>query len=276
MCIMNRPMNHEVAVVGLGASGAFVARAAYDAGYKVTVYVYGSTTTPPGAFWLHWIPEEYDGQFQSKAIQIAGLGTAEQYTKLQWGELWYKGLTSSFPKEHMVEWGYNPQEVIPQLVPSSVKIEMISYPFSDTDVADLLRAYQFVFQTFPRQADIATQPSRVSFLAAAQLGVADPTQNLVVYNGKGQGIVVREAQLFGNRFLEFPKNVPLETVKKSYDLTGWQTVSLKDLAPNTHPISQPGKGLYLMGRYAQWDRNCLSHDCYSRTISIVTGEEHDG
>lgn len=271
--------NGEVAVVGLGATGSFVARAAYDCGYKVTVYVHGNpNATPPGAFWLHWIPDDVSGVFSSKPIRIIGKGWEEVYTRRQWGKSWYKGLTSSFPREPVIEEGYNPAEVLPELVPDEVKIEIVPYPFSDRDVEDLARGFDFVFQTFPRKVDIEAQPERIPFVAAAKFATSDPDRNVVVYNGldDDRNIVVREAMLFGNHFLEFPKHMLLPEVKKLYPLDGWHTVVLKDLAPNTLPVEQPGNKLFLMGRYAHWDRRCLSHDCYGRTVAILTGDGHNG
>src|ERR1041385_5813278 len=105
--------NHKVAVIGLGAAGAFVARAAYDLGFDTTIYASGATNvTPPGAFWLHWLPDDLTGEFNSQTIRIIGKGKEEAYTKLQWGQSWYKGLSSSFPVEPVIEQGYNPVEVL--------------------------------------------------------------------------------------------------------------------------------------------------------------------
>jgi hypothetical protein len=264
-------MNDEVAVVGLGPTGSFVARAAYDLGYKVTVYVHGDANkTPPGAFWLHWLPEDMTGEFAPKPIKIMGKGTQAEYVKLQWGAYAKRmNITSSFPSKTVVENGFDPTEVLPQLVPDVVKIEYLPYPLSDVDVLDLTKGFRFVFQTFPRKADIATQPERVPFIAAAKFGTEDPNRNIVVYNGTGDGIVVREAILFGHHFLEFPKDMNIVDIKRQYDLSGYHWVELKDLAPHTKPVADPGKGLYLMGRLAQWDRRCLSHDAYNRTIEVL-------
>lgn len=265
--------DREVAVVGLGATGAFVARAAYDAGYKVTVYSYGeANTTPPGAFWLHWLPVDLTQQYTPQVITILGKGEEANYIKLQWGKTAnLKMVTSSFPTKPISEPGYNPADVLPTLLPAEVKMELTPYPFSDRDVQDLARGYDFVFQTFPRKVDMELQPNRIPFVAAAKMGVQPLGVNIVVYNGIGPkgGIVVREAMLFGNHFLEFPKGMSLKQVGEQYSLDGWKTVMLKDLSPHTKPIPQPGDKVYLMGRYAQWDRKCLSHDCYQRTLNIL-------
>jgi hypothetical protein len=263
----------EVAVVGLGATGAFVARAAYDMGFRVTVYVHGTANvTPPGAFWLHWIPKDVSGDFSSKPITILGKGKPETYTRLQWGKSYYKGLTSSFPEMKMIEDGYNPVEVLPRLVPDEVKIEYVPYPFSDTDVDDLVKGFQHVFQTFPRKLDLEIQPERIPYVAASRMGVVDPEQNVVVYNGTGKGLVVREAYLFGNHFMEFPKHMTKADLEEAgVDLQGFNTIVLKDLAPNTNRIKfthSTGR-VHLMGRFAEWDRRCLSHDCYERTVEVL-------
>lgn len=272
--------NRSVAVVGLGPTGAFVARAAIDCGYKVTVYVFGqSHLTPPGAFWLHWLPEDMTETFEPVEIKIIGKGKASNYVDLQWGKEIGKHYhtSSSFTEGMVIEEGYNPAQVLPKLVPDSVLIEYVAFPLSDIDVVGLTHSHQYVFQTFPRKVDVLTQPERIPYIAAARFDCKDPNQNVVVYNGTGNGIVVREAYLFGHHFLEFPKNMPLVEVLGNYDLSDYQHVVLKDLHPATTPIQADPLGrVYLMGRFAQWDRKCLSHDAYSRTVQILTGDGHNG
>jgi hypothetical protein len=265
-------MRRKVAVVGLGPTGAFTARAAYDLGCDVHVFVYGTpNSTPPGAFWLHWIPDDVVGDFSSKPIYIVGKGKPEAYTKLQWATHWHKGLTSSFPKEPVTEYGYNPSEVLPALVPPEVETHMLTYPFSDADVKDLTYAFDYVFQTFPRKVDTESQSEKLPFVAAAKFNSHDPEKNIVVYNGTGDGLIVREASLFGHHFLEFPKGCSLEYIQDHHDLTGYKTITLKDLAPDTQPVPEsPAPRLFLIGRFARWSRTTLSHQCYHDAYRIIT------
>lgn len=250
----------KIAIVGLGAAGAFAARAAYDMGCEVEIF---STTQTlqmsPGATWLHWIPEDVAAKFTPTQIYVVGKGTAEQYSKRQWGKV----VPSSFPTEPVWEIGYDPMKVLPDLVPASCNVNMIPYQMSDTDVADMSVAFDMVFQTFPTKDSKEFQPPLIPFVAAAKIGTEPLDKNYAVYNGTKDGFVVREAVLFGSKFLEFPKNMLLRELEEVVDLTEYKTVTLKDLDPATKPWQHSHPKIHLLGRMAMWDRKFLSHDAYA-------------
>ena len=108
-------------------------------------------------------------------------------------------------------------------------------------------------------------------MMAARLRESDPSKNFVVYNGTHEGLVVREAQLFGNHFLEFPKGLTQEHDLEEWpiDLKGYKVVMLKDLDPRTKPWHQPKGNIRLIGRWAQWDRKILSHDAYGIVQKMI-------
>jgi len=265
-------MSDQVAVIGLGATGAFAARAAFDLGYKVDIYNMVDTPnlTPPGAFWLHWLPEDMTGEFEATPIYIMGKGTEKGYLNRQWGRTIAKGLSSSFPSKAVWEQGYHPAKILPKIVPDECEIMMIPYPLSDVDVRDLAIKYAAVFQTFPSKDSKAFQPPLLPYIAGAKFATDDPTSNWVIYNGTDKGLVVREASLWGNHFVEFPKNVSLSEVQLDFDLSGFQHVVLRDIDPRTQPWE--GKidpKVHYVGRWATWDRKYLSHDAYKHTQKIL-------
>lgn len=263
----------KVAVIGLGPSAAFAARAAHDMGCEVEIYTTGANKMPPGATWLHWLPEDVTNRFNPVQIYIVGKGTETEYVKRQWGT---KGASSSFPKEPVWEAGYNPSEVLDVLVPSQCNVNMIAYPMSDTDVKDLSQNYDLVFQTFASQEAKEFQPLLVPFVAAAKIGTQNPEKNYVVYNGTKEGIVVREAQLFGNLYLEFPKNMSEQEVRELHDVTGFKLVTLKDLSPLSKPWQTPKDSkVKMIGRWAQWDRKFLSHDAYNLAMKFIEEVKYD-
>lgn len=266
--------NNRVAIIGLGPTGAFAARAAYDLGWDVKIYATDMEyRTPPGAFWLHWIPDAVLNDYNAETINILGIGKAEEYVKRQWGKEFAK-LPSSFPVKPVAEKGYDPAEVLPHLVPAECEFMPVSHKLSDVDVRDIARAFDVVFQTFPTRESTEQQPALIPYIAAARFGwePRPGTGNMVVYNGSGKGVTVREAQLFGNHYLEFPKNMSLAEVGMEFDLTGYQHVVLRDLHPYTKPWQQDSKSkVQLIGRFAKWDRKCLSHDAYADVRRILKG-----
>jgi hypothetical protein len=251
----------KIAVIGLGPSGAFAAKAAHDMGCDVDIYTTTTNKMPPGATWLHWLPEDVTSRFTPTQIYIMGKGTEKEYVKRQWGS---DKISSSFPKKPVWEAGFNPTEVLDVLVPDACHTHIVPHPMSDVDVKDLSRGYDLVFQTFATQESKNFQPPLVSFVAAASIGRSDPEKNFVVYNGTKDGIVVREAQLFGNHFLEFPKNMSIQEVRELHPDDGKHSyISLKDLDASTKPwLEDKSSKVKLVGRWAQWDRKVLSHDAY--------------
>jgi hypothetical protein len=196
-------------------------------------------------------------------IYIQGQGTARQYIKRQWGAL-SDNVTSSFPEQPVWELGYDPTLVLKYLVPPACEEIRLPYALSDADIADLSGKYDLVFQTFPTRESKTQQPPLLSFVAAARFGDEEPDKNWVVYNGTNKSLIVREAVLFGNHFIEYPKNVSVTEVKESSDLSGWQTVVLQDLDPRCKSWVQDRKSkIRLVGRLAMWDRTFLSHDAYA-------------
>ena len=255
----------KIAIIGLGPTGSFAARAAYDLSCEVDIYtVESSAPTPPGAFWCHWIPADVTRMVPATQIYIQGRGTAQEYIKRQWGKLSDNVTSCSFRMLPVWEQGYDPTLVMKYLVPAACEEIRLPYALSDADIADLSGKYDLVFQTFPTRESKAEQPPLLPFVAAARFGDEAPDKNWVVYNGIHTGLVVREAVLFGNHFLEFPKNVSLQEVRESMDLSGWQLVELRDLDPRCKSWIQDRKSkIQLVGRLAMWDRKFLSHDAYT-------------
>ena len=264
-------MPKRIAIVGLGPTGAFAAKAAHDLKCDVEIFITGDlpATTPPGAFWLHWLPQDVSGSAKPVQVYITGEGSSDNYTKRQWGKVY----PSSFPTQPVWETAYNPADVLDKLVPSSCNMNFLQYPLSDTDIKDLSVAYDLVFQTFPTRESREYQPVLLPYVAAAKFGQEDPEKNYVFYNGKTiatGGPVVREAVLFGNHFLEFPKQWTEEEVRHGFDLTGYTVKILKDIDPITKPWPQPTSSkIRLLGRWATWDRKVLSHDAYSMAQKFI-------
>jgi hypothetical protein len=263
--VIARPKQRSVGIIGMGPAAAFAYRAAVDAGFAVTIYQYGEPhKTPPGAFWLHWLPEDITKMFSPQPILIHGFGSEQEYLKLQWGDL-AKGITSSFPNKVVTEMGYDPAVVLPNLIPARANIMLLSKPLNDVDVLMLSRLHEFIFQSFPSEASKNVQPALLSFVAAATFGT-ERDGNWVMYNGTGSGIEVREAVLFGNHYWEFPKGMSEALVRSQIEIPGAHWVTLKDLHPRTEPWMGTGN-IHYIGRMAEWNRKRLSHEVYS----IVSG-----
>lgn len=262
---------HKIAVLGFGPTAVFVAKAAWDMGCKVEIYTDQQKPMPPGSTWLHWLPEDVSHQFTPIQIYVVGKGTSEQYTKRQWGQV----CPSSFPTKPAWEVGYDPTKVLDKLLPVECNVNLQPYRMSDADVKDLSMAFDLVFQTFPTRESREQQPQLLSFVAAARFGTEDPTKNYVVYNGTKDGIVVREASLFGHHYMEFPKGMTEAEIKEYNHLVGYHTVTLRDLDPRTKPWQSNDPKIKLVGRWAMWDRKFLAHDAYNYTVKLIEEMQND-
>lgn len=265
-------MSRKVAIIGLGPAGAYAAKAASDAGCEVDVYTFGEAKPAPGAFWLHWLPEDLAKTHKHENIYVMGKGDAPHYGNLQWGD---SGLWGSFPEKPYWTKGWDFQKIFYSLLPMRCQVHQTAFPLSDTDIKDLSSQYDRIFQTFPKKMHLEIRPKKVPFVAAMAETSGEEPNNVVVYNGTGEGIVVREAVLFGNHYLEFPKGMSQEEVWSQHPLgeEDWKFVTLKDLHPATKPVQQdPGYKVQLVGRWAEWNSKRLSHEVYKIVQDILEEE----
>jgi len=259
----------RVAIIGAGPTAAFVAKACIDFGAYTTLYAHGDIgKIPPGAFYFHWLPPELAKKHIPIQILVQGKGTAENYVKLQWGTN-FVSTENSFPPQPRWEPAYNPSEVFSDLLSPKCVVQYIEFPFTDVNVEYLTTVYDLIFQTFPTQASKEKQPPLIPYYMGVRYGTEDENTPYISYNGTGRDIVVREASLFGNLFLEFPKNVGEEFIKSNMDVTGFRLVELKDMHPDTKPWISDNPKIKFMGRWAEWSTHRLTHEAYALTIAAL-------
>lgn len=280
---MSKP---KVAILGFGPSGAFAAKAAGDAGADVTIFcTKESLVIPPGSFWLHWVPDDVTEMFSPVRIGISGIGSEEIYFQKQWGVPFDKSRSTSFPKQYCIEIGYDPLPILKVLPDKGCKFVPLTQNLTDSDIENIAydlfgeKVYDVIFQTFPRYSDIIYNPPLVPYWIARGekdnvSGIYQGLKNWVVYNGEEHNVIVREAHLFGYHYVEFPKNMTIGAIQSVPDidtLSGYRWIQLKDLSVDTIPLRQDPKAyIYMVGRFAEWDRKKLSHDTYQTVHKIVS------
>lgn len=269
---MSNSLFKTVAVLGLGPAGAYAARAAVDAGALVDVYApAGKNNGAPGAFWLYSLPTSVPLITSATPIHIFSDGSEKIYREKQWGALAYKVNGSSFPRTEKVMRGYEPTKVLPALLPREAVVHPLNAPLQDSEVIELCKAYDHVFQTFPSQYSLKQQPPTVSYLIGRSPIAAPREENYVLYCGTKDTVVVRISQLWGNRYLEFPKELRLETLLANYPMYAEHTFTeVKDLHPDTLTWTSPLRNLHYIGRWATWDKRWLSHMAYEYVQQILS------
>lgn len=297
---MSYPIRNEpsVAILGGGASAAYIYSACRELGLHPDVYVVQTATSKghavtKGAFWLYEVPETVRNAFTAVPILMRGEGSSESYMSKQWSEC-FNEYPSSFPTEPKVSMGYSPSEVLPVLWKGVEELPI--EPLDDEGVRELASTYHIVFQTFSSDADKVqyakfrvtipvlnfpcdgmVTPEITGFNAAhgrflkkhAHLAEC---QNYVVYDGLFNDAFVRFSKLFDDYYMEFPSKFDLKDMYHYNNATSTYG-TFQDIAPDmpSKPVlHSPAENVYLMGRYAEWERKLLTHQAYAKTFQILS------
>lgn len=250
--------NRKVAILGLGPSGAFAVRAAVDAGYEPVVFSFQNQLGfPPGAFWLHKMPETVVAS-EPQPIEMVYCGEEQQYIKSQWRHLAPFVTGSSWSKDHNTV-GYSPAENLPRLLPDRLKTILLRKPLDLQDIDFIMRTYGWVFQTFPSR-----RPKMLRFHSFEAGDGKHAVRNQVVHHGLNYGDlgpIVRTCTLFGRFYTEWGK---------SFSPKGYKTKVLLDLHPCTEPLSNTrDENRILIGRMAEHNRKRLSHEVYDIVLEAL-------
>ena len=267
-------MSKKIAILGMGVTGIYAAFAAEEAGHNVTVFTKNKNILfPPGPFWLHWLPDSLTDKFEPTPIYHIGRGSERKYQSLQWGRIPKTHPKSSFPEKDEFKYGYNPKDVLPAMAPTNIKI--IKKFLTDEDVDIMAENYDEIFQTFPSELSKIYQPPLLEYYMGIDIfefRKNTSKDNYVIYNGTGEGIVVREINLWMKKFLEFPKYVALKEIKKVYSDQRYKFIKLFDLDPFSKIWTQPFQidpKIHLVGRWAEWNNKRLSHEAYKIVKDIL-------
>lgn len=260
-------MVRKVAILGAGASGAFAAKACTDAGVETHMYYCDTGKVSPGAFWLHWVPIDIVPQVPAYPIYIRCWGDEEEYRRRQWGGLAHL-TNSSFVSGITVEEGRDPSDVFPYLITSEVQRHITPKFLTEEEIKFMAKGFDLVLQTFPTKESLREQPALIPYIIiASDNAIHDP--NVVTYNGSGIGLWVRDAVLFGNHFVEYPKYVTRDEIEDHRDLTGYKVITLRDIHPSTKPWQKEKDNIHLIGRFAEWNRKRLSHEVYGLVKDLL-------
>jgi hypothetical protein len=271
------PNTLKVAILGLGAAGAFAARAATDFGCsQIDVYAYGETRFPPGMNWFDWIPEDLQEKFPATAIYMLAQGTEPVYRKRMWGSLAEHLEYKDFPTEGEYIYRWQPEKVFDALIPISVNVDWLAGNLSDVDASAIADTYDIAFQTFPTKESIggayAYYPRH--FVASRKLTVEeDPGTNYVIFNGNpGKSLLVREMNLFGYKHLEFPQGRGQAEISLEVDISQYQVLHIPEIHPQMKACSSKSifdPKIHLIGKWALWDIHYKHHQTYADVTKIL-------
>lgn len=250
----------KVAILGTGYEGVFAAWAAADCGCDVTVFhIKNTLQETEKIYYFLWLPGNRLGQIASTPIYLSRKGNEETYKSLQWAKVPLTCFLTDFPLRDGYIAGYQPIISLAKFLVSVLD----NYP-EDMEVHEMSKHFDIIFQTFPTQESRLKQPELLYYYVAEKFNGEE--NNYVIYNGSGEGIVVKECQLWDRRYLEFPKNLPMQEINRVMSLQGYEIYCMKDINPFSKPYRQTKEQsakIQLVGKWAEWNRLRSPADVYT-------------
>lgn len=263
----------KIAILGAGPVAAFVYRACIDFGMPdVDIDVYGMSQTkaPAGAFWFHDVPKYLKSELTAYDILIIPDGTKENYVRKQWGEA-VDPESSSFPRDPKIAIGYKPDEVLPLLWEGASLRVTGEMPDERIRLMSFTGDYTVIFQTFPSEEAKDFYKSYMVRIPTLSYAMPDDfTRNEVHYIGD-LGDTVRLSFLFGRCHYEYVRDHIFEAEMLEVGKVG-SFMDIHPNAPSWDPKRSAGKNVYLIGRYATFQRHYLSHEAYQETLDVLRGK----
>ncbi len=256
----------KVAILGSGPSAAFAVLACRQRGIEPDVISQkDGHTDQSGAFFLHWLPEDFVIVSGIAPIEVewVPLGEAEQYSIKQWGS----AISTSFPEQARVEKMYSSHELV--RVWDTVRVKIAKLAAGDVEKACSI--YDKVFHTFP----INIGDRRIVHFPVMDTRV-QLSSNRILYNGRKEDKWTRCTIAFGRMSYEFPVdsiNPLLEPPPVASH--HFEVHRLRDIPPGTVPMRPDERAfpnLIPIGRFATLDRKMLSHYAFDIVQHHLMGD----
>lgn len=268
----------KVAIVGSGASAAFAVWACQDVGVTpLVISDKAPSVQSSGAFFLHWLPESVRAYFPQLNVLISSQGSAEGYTRKQWGRV----IPSSFPKEQRTEKWYSSEAI--NWLWEHFYVNVNPGKLSDESLLKLGQEHDWVFHTFPSEQ---SQRSRalvkfpvIDFTSPEPFNQQASRNGLdgsIVYNGIEDQPWTRSTLAFGRCSTEYARvfNGKEFDSAKIAEPFGFKVNWLRDIPPEierVRPEEHLATNIIPLGRFAEWDRRLLSHQSYYTARFYLSG-----
>lgn len=269
-------MNKSVAILGGGLSAAYCYLACKRHGEIEPIDIYADRLDqlPRGPIVLRWYPrDEAPADVKLEPYTLIGMGSREYYMARIDRPRW--DTKTTFP-----ETGISTGLVMRPSVGIEIAFRGVQpkswdgdkTKFNTQEIGEIAKAYDVVFQTFPTEKAIEQQPKmREYFMLEKEAESGSP--NFCIYNGANFYNWTRYTSLFGYLYWEYShKEFP--SPDKIPDMPeGASIIKLKDFAPGTLIVGENEtdfENVFLLGRYATWNKSYLSHDAYWTTQKILS------
>lgn len=259
-------VSKRIAIFGSGLSAAFVLAACNDAGWQTDIYTDRPFTTdlPELAHViLKWIPAGVE--LTPYSISHFSRGTLQDYLK-RMGRENDPNAKTTFPPDGRNEFtAYDPKEVLKKLWP---KDAAITYgKFSEQEIESIAAEHVWSFVTFPMHR---SQPNDLVFYWSYTLAHSNLSlPNIAIYNGRTDLPWTRLTQYWNimsweYSHMEYPDDKPPPRPSV------WaEPKRIADIAIGVPEYTSPIPKVTMVGRWARWRKDVLSHDGYKQAMEIL-------
>lgn len=252
----------SIAVLGAGPSGLFAAHAAHQCGYDVEIFDKSPNMSRrnSGVFFIH---DDCDLLLDSVSIKQTVLGcygktseeVAELYGKKVYGRPIAKTSVMDVLKNPVIT-GYNSGQALNRLW-DMYGNKVIVKEINPIEVLDLLDSYEKVVSTIP--AYILYPNNQYDHGESwIRIGKSPENEAFLFYDINPNQIWYRCSAMFGVFVQEF-RHGYIPDMTDGYEYR-------KVIKVIGDGIQSDIPNLFLVGRYGAWDKKCLTHNVYEKTL----------
>jgi hypothetical protein len=259
-------MARKIAIFGSGLSAAFICAAAKEWGIGIDIYTDRPFTLDLpelGHVILKWIP----GNLKMQPIPISHFAMGDRYSYLKrMGREKDPETKTTFPETGRNEFlAYNPKQALKELWPQDAR--MTYGKFSDKEIEAISKEHAWTFVTFPLQQSKAV--NKLVFYQGYTLENQNfALPNMAIYNGTTNFPWTRFTQYWNIMSWEYSHlEYPPEALPPRPN--AWaEPKKIADIAVGVPEYFSPYEGVTMVGRWARWRKDVLSHDGYAQASNI--------
>lgn len=260
----------KIAILGAGPSGLFAAHACAQYGHSITIFDKNpsSTRQNAGVFYIHANCDLLLDEEEIKQIVLGTLGKSEEEIAKEYGQKVYK---QNIPKVSILEAlhrptivGYNAVQAINRLWYLYEEFIKITEIKGFNDISLLLNKFDKIISTIPAQILFPNHNYEfvTAWLSFNQAPLEE--QSYVFYSISPTHSWYRMSSIFDSFVTEYPGHYYNE-------IDNFESfIKIKKVIKVTPELPKI-ENLFLVGRYGAWDKSCLSHDAYYRTLDWLKG-----
>ncbi|MEK7087527.1 MAG: hypothetical protein AAB958_02390 [Patescibacteria group bacterium] len=256
----------KIAILGSGPSGMFAAHASSQCGAYIDIFDADpdKTRRSSGVYYLH---DSCDLLLDEIKIKQSVLGTrlmTPEEIKVSYGMKVYGKLIEKVSILDAIKTkevvGYNSSQAIERLWDLYGKQVQLKKIESLRQVLEEFSKYDLIISTIPVYVlypDLVCEGIETSI----KVGKSPEKESFIFYNVNRHCKWYRCSAMFGTFIQEYGFGLT------SKNLEGYEYKKVIKVIGDGY--KSPNKNIFLVGRYGAWDKSCLTHNVYHRTLEYL-------